>query len=336
MSQTIPDIIQLRNEELCLEIERQGATFRSLRHQQSPLNPIDFRMPRGEDTDQWFTGQFLCAPRWGDASEGETRAGSIKHGDLMHRDWVVTAFSDTSLSMWGESQVDQIRLERTIQLSSSAALVKVKDRLTNLSNHFRPCNLVQHPTLAGEFLHSGTLIDCNATTGYAYRSSTWEPFAAGNWPKLINAEAASFDLRHNAAKSHGVYSFAVGEENTAWISAYDPNSLLLLGYCWEKHHYPWIHHWIHAENDRVIYRGMEFGTAGFHQSFRAYAERSNWQVNGRPTSAFLDAKDSRDFEFYFFLLKIENELSGISRVNLEHDHVKILSAEGEEWNLPFV
>jgi hypothetical protein len=327
--------MQLSNPFLRLAIDRQGAGIRSLRYRESPINPIDFQMPRGDDSDQCFTGHFICAPRWGDASEGEARAGAIKHGDLMHRDWVVTAFSDTSLSMWGESQVDQIRLERTIQLSSAAALVKVKDRLTNLSNHFRPCNLVQHPTLAGEFLHNGTLIDCSATTGYAYRGSQWEPFAAGHWPKIINVEAASIDLRHNAAMSHGVYSFAVGEENTAWISAFDPNSRLLLGYCWKKHHYPWIHHWIHAENDRVKYRGMEFGTAGFHQSFRAYAERLNWQADGRPTSAFLDAKESKDFEFYFFLLETGNDLSGIARVEIQDDVVKILSAEGEEWNLPF-
>lgn len=335
MLQTIPDTIQLHNSELRLELDRQGGNIRRIRHKDSAINPIAFQMPRGEDDQRCFTGHFVCTPRWGDASEGETLAGAIKHGDLMHRDWVFTDFSDTSLSMGGESQVDQIRMERTIQLSSVASLVKVKDRLTNLSNHFRPCNLVQHPTLAGEFLHADTRFDCNGSEGYAYDPGNWEPIASGNWPMIRTNDGAMIDLRENHPASHGVYSFAVDNEKTAWISAYDPQSRLLLGYCWESHQYPWIHHWIHTENSVVRYRGMEFGTAGFHQSFCDYAERLNWQADGRPTSAFLDAKESRDFEFYFFLLKIEDELSGISRVSLDDDHVKILSAEGEEWNLQF-
>jgi hypothetical protein len=61
----------------------------------------------------------------------------------------------------------------------------------------------------------------------------------------------------------------------------------------------------------------------------------NWQADGRSTSAFLDAKESKDFEFYFFLLETGNDLSGIARVEIQDDVVKILSAEGEEWNLPF-
>ena len=335
MLQTIPDTIQLRNSELRLELDRQGGNIRSIWYKDLAINPIAFQMPRGEDDQRCFTGHFVCTPRWGDASAKEAAAGAIKHGDIMHMDWELHEISDAAIWMSAVSMTDQVRMERRLQLSARSALVRIQDRLTNLSSHFRPCNLVQHPTLAGGFLHNHTRIDCNASEGFAYSPGNWEPIAAGNWPVVRTIEGGMIDLRGSHPTNHGVYSFAVADEKTAWISAYDPHSQLLLGYCWESHHYPWIHHWIHAENSVIRYRGLEFGTAGFHQSFRDYAERSNWQINGRPTSAFLDAKDSRDFEFYFFLLKIENELSGISRVNLEHDHVKILSAEGEEWNLPF-
>lgn len=335
MSHTIPDIIQLHNDELHLELDRQGGNIRSVRYRDSAINPIGFQMRRGEDDQRFLAGHFVCTPRWGDASANEAAAGAIKHGDIMHQLWQVDAISATGVQMSAVSSTDQVCLERRLELSAQSALVRVQDRLTNLSNHFRPCNLVQHPTLAGEFLHAGTRFDCSGSEGYAYDPGNWEPMAAGNWPMIRANDGGMIDLRENQPASHGVYSFAVSHEKTAWISAYDPQSRFLLGYCWESHQYPWIHHWIHTENSMVRYRGMEFGTAGFHQSFRVYAERSNWQANGRPGSAFLDAKESRDFVFYFFLLELRNELTGISRVEIEHDRVRIQSAMGEEWNLQF-
>src|SRR5690606_27818243 len=129
----------------------------------------------------------------------------------------------------------------------------------------RPCNLVQHPTIAAPFLNEHTRIDCSVTSGWRDNGLGVEPIPTGEWPDSLNDEGKIISLHVAKADNAGVYSFRTKKTDTAWMTAFDPETGLLLGYCWQANEYPWVHHWIHVENENAIYRGLEFGTAAMHQ-----------------------------------------------------------------------
>ncbi len=265
----------LRNPFLEIGFATNSGAIISMESVGNQLNPLTFTLPREEPGRVPFMGHFICAPRWGDPGEAELANGSIKHGDISSQLWDIVKQTENCLEAEAVSETDGILVNKRITMAAGAPVVCIEDNLTNLSAVRRPGNLVQHPTIASPFLNANTRVDCSAAEALLHRGNGIEATACGTWPWVTDASGTGIDLRTPQNTSSAVYSFTSLQQPTSWITAFDPQSNLLLGYCWERSVYPWIHHWIYQENNQIKYRGLEFGTAGLHQPIDVIM-RNNW------------------------------------------------------------
>lgn len=321
------DII-LRNEQLTIAISPSGGAIVSLQHRSALTNPLNFYYKEPGLQRRSFCGHFICTPRWGDVSPAEQEKGLVKHGDFRSLEWQIEAQTDTMLTMQSYSEAEQWMVKRTMRLASQSPVFYVQEKLMNCSSARRAYNLVQHPTIAVPFLHAATRVDCNGTEGWRDNGIGNLPTTVGAWPAVINQQGQATDIRMATPADGGVYSFATGDAITGWLSAYDPHSGLLLGYVWPAQDYPFIHHWVHAEKDQVIYRGLEFGTAAMHQPFSVQEDNEFcWQQ--QPTCRFLDGGATATFQYYGLLTPVDNAIEGIKQLNYDQQSVYV-HPEGEE------
>lgn len=321
------DII-LRNEQLTIAISPSGGAIVCLQHRNSAVNPLNFFYKEPGSQRRSFCGHFICAPRWGDVSPAEQENGLVKHGDFRSLLWQIEVQTDTMVGMHAYSPSEQWMVKRTIQLASQSPVFCVRETLINCNDTRRAYNLVQHPTIAAPFLNAATRVDCNGAEGWRDNGIGNLPSWGSAWPAVINQQGRRADIRIATPEDGGVYSFTASDAKTGWLSAYDPHNSLLLGYVWPAQDYPFIHHWIHAEEDQVIYRGLEFGTAAMHQPFSVQEENGFcWQQ--QPTCRFLDGNEAATFQYYGLLTHLDNAIEGIKQLNYDQQFVYV-HPEGEE------
>lgn len=292
-------ILQSRFLSLCFD--EVGGSLVSIKHNSSDINPLNFKFPRPENPDTSFEGHFICSPRWGDPSPGEKNNHAVKHGDLSLQTWKLISSNSSQLSMSASSEIDQLEFKREVNLSASGPVVTVSETIKNTSGVFRPCNLVQHPTIAAPFLNPDTSV-------------------------FSNGAAVQFESGQKPVES--IHSYSLADNETGWITAMDSRSNLLLGYCWKATDYAWIHHWIHYENKQLLYRGMEFGTAALHINWNELFNQYDGRFQGKPACFFLDAGDSRTFTYYFFLTPIPSGCIQIQEIKIHAELLEIIHTAG--------
>lgn len=322
-----PDMI-LRNEQLTVAVSSMGGAIVSLQHCSAAINPLNFFYDEPGPHRRSFCGHFICMPRWGDVSPAEHKKGLVKHGDFRSLEWHTDVHTGNRLTMQVYSEAEQWSVKRTLQLAQQSPVFCVQETVVNHSNSRRAYNIVQHPTIAAPFLHAGTRIDCNGIGGWRDQGIGKLPALSGAWPRLTNQNGNSAHLGLPTPADAGVYSFPVANTSAGWITAYDPRSSLLLGYTWPAQDYPFIHHWIHAENNRITYRGLEFGTAAMHQPFSLQQENDFcWQQ--QPTCRFLDAGGTATFRYYGFLLHTDSGMSGIRQIQYDENFIYLYPESNE-------
>jgi len=102
-------------------------------------------------------------------------------------------------------------------------------------------------------------------------------------------------------------------EEYAWITTYSQKYQMVFGYIWKRVDYPWIHLWQHFENDKIKYRGLEFGTAAIHQPFKKILELGA-EMLGVKTMEYIDAGEELSREYTCFLMSVKEKITGISKV----------------------
>lgn len=323
--------IILRNSQLEIGINEMGGIFSYLKHVSSNVNPLDFKYSYNDEENQYFNGHFICTPRWGDVTPGEEDLGLLKHGDCWHLPWIIRQENEHMAKMHVCSTLELLSVTREIQLHSQAPVFSVCETLKNHAPVYRPCNFVQHPTIAGDFLNNNTRVDCNAAAGWRDVQTGQLPIAAGNWPYVYNSNEQIADIRMPIAADKGVYSFSLNSHEIGWVTALDLTSHLLLGYCWSAKDYPFIHHWIHAEEQNIKYRGIEFGTAALHQPFSIQQNQFfKWQ--DAPSCFFLDAGASATFQYECFLCNVDENAIGVRSLSKDKNLIQ-LQLEGSNDTL---
>lgn len=297
----------LQNSMLSLSYSERGGVLSEVTHMNSSVNPLSFQLPRPDHPDSFYKGHFICAPRWGDPTIGEKEAGAIKHGDIGTQLWKIERKSDTELFMTGSSQTDQLMVKRSVYLPADSSVCTVTETLTNTSSVFRPINLVQHPTLAAPFLDQDTCVFSNG-----------QPILFPDGAKPVES----------------IYSLMLNPKETGWIVAIDKKSGLLFGYCWSAKHFQWIHHWIHEDGNKIVYRGLEFGTAALHISWEDLKQFHNWEFQQHPACFFLDSLASRTVQYFLFMTTMPEEGKTVDQVEICNDHLHI-RGNGTDIQLPF-
>lgn len=314
----------LRHLSLEMDISANGGAILAIRSGTNGVNPLDFHMSRhAADSNEAFQGHFICCPRWGEPDQQERAKGLKKHGDICNLEWEFASVDKDIVVMNVNSSEESVEIHRTIRSLENSPGWKISEVLRNTSSNRRAVNIVQHPTLAGIFLHEKTRIDCSAREAVKDLGDGCLPAPAGEWPYVgLNSDAVD-DLRFSNLQDSAVYSFRASDTELAWITAFDPLSKWAIGYVWKTACYPWLHHWIHVDADRVRYRGIEFGTAAWHQSVSFIKQTGTSLINGLPAWNEMGSGETQERNYYVFMIEALQEATGVKTVEMHGEKIRI-------------
>ncbi len=312
----------LENGSGCLEIDLFGGAITSFKLHEGEINPLSFRfsaeqMPANNKAGAPYRGHFLCLGRWGLPSEGEIKAGVPDHGQIANIMWQAEEGDQTQFEMQTHSELEGLHVKRLIQMDINSPVYIVNEEVTNTNPLGRLYNMVQHPTLGRPFLDDTTIINCNAGLGFDHCFSNEPEKDVSSWPIGIGEDMKTINLSNTEQNYSSVFSFIVKKEaKFGWVSAYSPTHNLILGYVWERKDYSWINLWQDWHEDKIRYRGIEFGTTGIHKPFGQILEDGNWKVFGENTCEYIDAGEKLSRKYLSFLCKVQPGFQGIDELSI--------------------
>jgi len=326
--------LSLENDACLVTIESFGGAIVDFRLKDAAqINPLSFaftqdQMPENNRNGAPYRGHFLCAGRWGLPAAGEIKNGLPNHGEAANIAWQ-TARDNHILSMQAVANKEGLNIERTIELDEHIAVIAVSECFTNINPLGRLYNVVQHPTLAAPFLNAATIVNCNATIGFDQAQYSDAAKNSFQFPQVKDNNGNCFSLNNPQEKYNSVFSFVVdANSRIGWITAYSPVHNLLLGYVWKRSDYPWIHLWQHWNETEMLYRGIEFGTAGIHQPFPEILNTAT-QLFGEKTFAYIDAGETVCKKYLAFIYKTGNDFTGTENITAAANCIEIKTKENK-------
>lgn len=291
------------NDDFVLEITKTGGMFVRFEKEDNPLNPFGWHlqpenMPEN-NRPHVFAGHFLCSGRWGEPSPGETEAGIPFNGEVNTQPWnIVGERYDlvrqmSVIEMKCEAPIEKLDVTRQLFVPDNGAFYIVTEEFTNNLPVGRLANFVQHPTVSKPFLNSEMIVRTNAGKGFDQMTTISEiEDSCFVWPEAILSSGEMVDLSAPHTNTGFVTSHVFDrDEEFGWCFAYNPKNELLLGYIFKISDYPWFNYWHHAEDERPVVRGLEFGTTGFGKYYgRLVSEDISFM--GEQGVDFLDAGES--------------------------------------------
>lgn len=323
--------VQLTNSTSVLEIDACGGAISSFLLADGNINPLNFELPvnnKSSPNNAVFKGHFLCLGRWGDPSEGEHACGAVKHGDFFIRRWnVVQMPGDKEVQMNTESDIEGLQIERHILLDKKASVFYVKESIKNINKLGRFYNMVQHPTIAAPFLNAATRVFSNAAIGICQDDVSSNNYST--WPTGIRSNGTKVDLSLSDEPDNNIFSFIVKPGAAfGWLVAWSSADKLLIGYIWPRKYFPWINFWQHSEENKMCYRGLEFGTSGIHAPLHDIITTNRSILLGEKTVRFIDAGETIDTSYVAFLAKTENSFSSVADVEIVNGEIIVTSDVG--------
>ncbi|HAM70962.1 MAG TPA: hypothetical protein DCM86_04890 [Verrucomicrobiales bacterium] len=326
--------LRFTNRVATLSFDLAGGALGDFHLLAAPMNPFSWGAPGPGDARIHGFGHFLCLDRWGPASDAEAANGMPYHGEASNVPWnpdlpvTPTTGGGSQGCMSARLPMAGLRVERSIELSASEAVVRVRETVFNENKLGRVYNCVQHPTIAPPFLGPDTVVDCNGTRGFAQGGKLPMPEEPSfSWPTAWMPDGTSSDLRRLAGNPNpNVVSFIV-EGTHGWITALSPSNRLLVGYLWLSRDYPWVSLWRDVHQGSPAARGLEFGTTGLHQPFATLLKKG--PIFGRPVVQHLDAGESVTRSYLLFILPVPAGFSGVGNVSLESGRLVIEELAGK-------
>ncbi len=301
--------VRLEGRAAALEVDLQGGVLTDFHLAGDMVNPL-----RG-------MGHFLCLDRWGPPSEAEAKNGMPFHGEASKVTWRVTRAPErrnggVEAEMSAVLPLAGLEVRRQLHLSDGAALLQVREEVTNRNPLGRIFNWVQHPTIGAPFLDPETVVDAGAGRGLMQSSPLPNPEdPTVRWPYALH-QGKRVDLRRlKDDPNPNVVSFEV-RGRYGWTTACAPAQQRLLGYLWPAADYPWFSAWRHVENGKPALRGLEFGTTGLHQPFSVLVAKG--RIFDRPLYTYLDAGESITRSYVAFLLRTPPAFAGVKSVTYEN------------------
>ena len=282
------------------------------------MNPLHWATPAAGDTSIHGFGHFLCLDRWGPPSEAEGAKGMPYHGEAANVMWTTAQEPNQKSGHW-QAQISAtlpkagLSVRRTLRLNSNAAVLGVREEVTNDRPLGRMFNWVQHPSIGPPFLTGETLVDCNGRRGFAQGGNLPTPEEPSFfWPQALNAGGQIVNLRRLTNDPNpNVVSYAIDDEH-GWVTAASPEKGLLIGYFWKQSDFPWVSLWRDVRDGQPAARGLEFGTTGLHQPFPILARKG--RIWDRQLFEYLDAGETRAKSYVVFLLKIPKNFGGVESI----------------------
>jgi hypothetical protein len=314
-------IVSISNSAASVSLDLQGGAIVDFHLQEDGINPLTFKREVVN-----FQGHFLCLGRWGPPSDGEKAAGIVTHGEAVTQTWNQQPSTPKNmLQMQVTAVLEGLHVDRLLTLDKENAVFEVTENVANVNPLGRLFNVVQHPTLAKPFLTNSTVVNCNADHGFNYMLNKRPLDYAAQWPFGIMEDMDTMNVSKpdNAYSSVFSYTIKKGAE-FGWITAYDPENKLLIGYLWNRGDYPWISLWQDFdEKGSIRFRGLEFGTTGMHKSYKEIIEEGNHRVFGEDSYKYIDAGETQSRSYLAFMSETPAGFTGAGDVNFENDKLTI-------------
>ncbi|MDB5192131.1 MAG: hypothetical protein JWQ96_1694 [Segetibacter sp.] len=328
MSNIKSGLIHLQNNSASLTIDSFGGAITSFELKDSHINPLSFafakeQMPANNKAGAVYQGHFACIGRWGEPSAGEAKSGIPNHGEPANIEWTVKEQLSDTVQIQSVALKEGLEVDRTVLMDAASPAFIVHESITNINPLGRIYNIVQHPTIARPFLDDATIIDFNGQQGFDQANFKNIHSNIIQWPFARSNKNDTIDLRNPEGAYNAVFSFVVNPaDQFGWITAYSPTHHFLLGYLWKRSDYPWIHLWQHYEGDKILYRGLEFGTAGLHQPFHTILNTAS-TLFGEDTYAYIDSGEVVSKSYLSFIHATPHEFTGVESATLNAEGLRL-------------
>ena len=253
-------------------------------------------------------GHNLCLDIFGGPSAEEDAAGLPAHGETSVARFALNV-TGASLEMQTMLPSAQLTLTRRIELDDR--LVRIRERVENLTAADRPVGWTQHVTMGPPFLERGaTAFAVSADRSLVYPGTFGpadylEPGVEFRWPNAPRQGGGTADLRvYTDAPSSSAYTAhrMNVDRDRAFFVVFSPRARLAFGYSWERRDFPWLGIWEenHARpnapwNGKALTCGMEFGASPIPESRRDMIERG--RLLDTPTFRWIPARAAVEVEY---------------------------------------
>lgn len=325
--------ILLSNDRIRLVVLKTGGSFPSitLAGESQPTNPMwdSIRADREQGRPERATGavgHFVCVDGFGPPSEAERRAGLEGHGEAHRLAWSTEFAGELDgASVLRQAvmlpRVSEV-LRRELRLRAGESVVYVKSRLTSLLDFDRPVNWAEHATIGSPFLERGvTVVDMSSNraltrpregssrAGLSHRLVSGEEF---QWPMAPLRAGGLVDLRAAPEQSHSLdHTGHLMDPDAEWayVTALHPEMRLLLGYLFRRGEFPWLQTWESYPRDRLMARGLEFGTQAFDLPRREVVSQGT--IFGAPLYRWLPARGTIEASYLLFWTRTPDGFAGV-------------------------
>lgn len=323
----------VENESTILRITKTGGMFTNFSLKSNPVNPFGWaltpeQMPENNQPHV-FAGHFLCTGRWGEPSAGEIAAGIPHNGEVNTQPWEMIndgeqVYDMKKFSFTCHAPIEKLDVQRTIFLPDSGSWFLVKEQFTNNLPVARLNNIVQHGTLAAPYLTENTIINTNAGQGFDQRTAFHLlEDSAFVWPNAVLATGISVDLRNPVTHEGFVTTHLFPEnEEYGWITAYNPENNLLMGYIFSTSDYPWFNYWHEYKDGKPWVRGLEFGTAGMGKPYDVLLEE-NVLFFGKPSWEYIDAGEKQEKWWVSFQTELNGTAIATESITIDENGIII-------------
>jgi hypothetical protein len=304
------------NDQVELLVATQGGGFLSFtrKDDEKRLNPMwdPAGMARRNNLTSRFgnsKGHFLCVDGFGPVSKAEQAAGYPGHGEAHRQPWEVMQSTKASATFKVQLPVVQETLVRSVTMKPGEPVVMVDSELESHLGFDRVMLWGEHATLGTPFLALGktvvdqSTIDCQTKPRKGETGPQTFPSGANfKWPKLASPET---DMRTSPA-AHGTMNH-IGclmdpARPLAFVTAFNSEERLMLGYVWPQQDFPWIQHWMSYPTNGMYSWGLEFGMQPYDMTKQDIVALS--PMFGQPAFRWLPAKSKVRAQFLMFLAKV--------------------------------
>ncbi len=349
--------ILLSNDRIQLVVLKTGGSFPEITLADDPerTNPMwdSIRADREQGRPERATGavgHFVCVDGFGPPSAAEREAGLEGHGEAHRLAW--------STEFAGEAEgasvlrqavmLPRVRevLRRELRIHPGENVVYVKSRLASLLDFDRPVNWAEHATIGSPFLERGvTVVDISSNraltrpregdsrAGLAHRLVSGVEF---EWPMAPLRAGGLVDLRAAPRQSHSLDHTGHRmdpDAEWAWVTALNPSKRLLLGYLFRPGEFPWLQTWESYPRDRMMARGLEFGTQAFDQPRREVV--SQGAIFETPLYRWLPARSTIEASYLMFWTRTPEGFAGVDEATWENGILRIRdNRSGQAIELP--
>ena len=349
--------VRMANDRIELVVLKNGGSFASLTLSDSGdrMNPMwdSLRADREQGRPERATGavgHFVCVDGFGPPSSHERDAGMEGHGEAHRLAWTTEFAGESGAGTVLRQSVTLPRvrevLRRELRMLAGENVVYAKSSLTSLLDFDRPVNWAEHATIGSPFLERGiTVVDMSPGKAVtrprteASRNGLLHRLVGGKefeWPMAPARAGGLVDLRAAPRDSHSLDHTGHRMDpdgEWAFVTALHPLKRLLLGYIFRTSEFPWLQTWESYPRDRLMARGLEFGTQAFDLPRREVVTEG--KMFGTALYRWLPARSTIEAGYLMFWTKTPEGFLGVNEAEWADGIIRIRDfRSGQTIELP--